>query len=165
MNSWMENVIEKEIPEMTVEYGDVPPPYFLYPGVHPFSICWRMGSGETHWMVFGAWWERQEAVWNEEQKIEYFRKYPPPPLWLAWTVRLLWLPEDEELSPDPLESDYSAYFAKAEALGLGTGEECKHAWRTFNEDALERVKRQEEKEEELKKREKEEKEVEEAKEE
>lgn len=93
-----------------------------------------MGSGESYMMVFGAWWERQKAEMNETQRIEYFRQFPPPPLWLTWMIDLVWVPEDEEMDLDPEEGDYFSYFLRTKALGFGTEDECKRAWYLYNEE-------------------------------
>ncbi|KFY88676.1 hypothetical protein V500_06198 [Pseudogymnoascus sp. VKM F-4518 (FW-2643)] len=126
--------IETKITELVAQHGTVPPPYFIHPDVHPFEIFWRMGSGESYMMVFGAWWERQKASMSETQRIEYFRQFPPPPLWLTWMIDLVWVPEDEEMDLDPEEGDYFSYFLRTKALGFGTEDECKRAWYLHNEE-------------------------------
>lgn len=129
--------IETKITELVAQHGTVPPPYIKHPDVHPLEIFWRMGAGEGYIMVFGDWWERQMAEMNETQRIEYFRQFPPPPVWLTWMIDLLWAPVDDEevqLELDPNEADYSSYFARTEALGLGSEVECKRAWDLFNKE-------------------------------
>ena len=96
-------------------------------------------------MVFGAWWERQKDGMDEAQRIEYFRKFPPPPVWLTWMIELIWVPEDEEFELDPNEADRSSYFKRTEELGFGTEDECKHAWDLFNEEMEAEIKAREEK--------------------
>lgn len=112
---WLEN----RIAELVAEHGAVPPPWFMFPDTHPYSICWRMGAGESHVMVFSAWWDRQKRYYDESRRIEYFRKWPPPPRWLTWMIDVIW-----DLEPwkrqDPESFDYSKYFARIEALGFGT---------------------------------------------
>lgn len=63
---------EQQIAKLTAEYGAVPPPWVMFPNTHPYDICWRMGGGEAHIEVFGAWWQRQKDQWNEAQRIDYF---------------------------------------------------------------------------------------------
>lgn len=137
--------IEAKITELVAQHGTVPPPYFTFPDKHPFDIFWRMGAGEDHIMVFGAWWERQKDGMDEAQRIEYFRKFPPPPVWLTWMIELIWVPEDEEFELDPNEADRSSYFKRTEELGFGTEDECKHAWDLFNEEMEAEIKAREEK--------------------
>ncbi|KFY07565.1 hypothetical protein V492_07031 [Pseudogymnoascus sp. VKM F-4246] len=136
--------IEKEIAELVAEHGTVPPPYLKYPDMHPFSIFWRMGSGESYMMVFWGWWE-QNAEMDERKRIEYIQKFPPPPLWLTWAIHLIWYPDDEEMEMDPEETDYSISFERTEALGLGTEEECKRAWALDNERVEAEIKARDEK--------------------
>lgn len=84
------NWIEERIDELIEQYGAVPPPWFMIPDTHPHEIGWRMGAGEAHIMVFSSWWEKEKADLDEEAKIEYFRKWPPPPRWLVWMIEVLW---------------------------------------------------------------------------
>ena len=70
------------------QHGDVPPPWIYVKNSHPCNIGWRMGDGETYIMVFGEWWEQQNKI--EEQRIEYFRKWPAPPRWMIWMADLIW---------------------------------------------------------------------------
>ena len=48
MEPWM----QKAKDNLVSKYGTVPPPWVLY-NEHPYSICWRMGGGESHMML---WW-------------------------------------------------------------------------------------------------------------
>ncbi len=111
--------IEKRIVELVEEYGSVPPPWFMFPDTHPYDIGWRMGAGESHVMVFSAWWEREKKDLDEARRIEYFRRWPPPPRWLTWMIDVIW-----DLNPldmeDPEAFDYSSYFTPTEELGFGS---------------------------------------------
>lgn len=111
----MEHWMRDEIAALTTRYGAVPPPWFMY-DEHPYSICWRMGGGETHMTVWATWWPAQQLT--EAQKIEYFRKWPPPHCWLAFMIEAIWavnvFDEAEELAP---------YFARTRALGFGGQED------------------------------------------
>jgi hypothetical protein len=111
--------IEKRIAELVAEHGAVPPPWFVFPDTHPYSICWRMGAGESHVMVFGAWWDRQKLLLDEAGRIRYFRRWPPPPRWLIWMIDVVW-EVGADLVDDPDSSAYALYFARVEALGFGT---------------------------------------------
>src|SRR5512133_570637 len=82
--------IEKRIIELAEEYGSVPPPWFIFPDTHPYDIGWRMGGGESHLMVFNNWWEQEKKNWDEAQRVEYFRRWPPPPRWLKWMIDAIW---------------------------------------------------------------------------
>ena len=114
MNSddWM----QPEIARLTAKYGAVPPPWVVFPDTHPYDICWRMAAGESHIVVWGAWWDAQRM--DETARIAYFRKWPPPPRWLGWMVDAIW---DVESSDDAGEdADYLPYYERAEALGFGS---------------------------------------------
>ena len=76
-----------------------------------------MGTGEAHVKVFSAWWD--DANFSEAHRIDYFRKWSPPPRWLEWTIEAIWDLDTSDLD-DPDEFDYSPYFAQLEALGFGT---------------------------------------------
>jgi hypothetical protein len=39
--------VREEVKRLTTRYGTVPPPRVVF-DKHPYSICWRMGSGESH---------------------------------------------------------------------------------------------------------------------
>ncbi len=103
----------KGVKTLTSQYGDVPPPWVMYPTTHPYSICWRMGGGETHIMILWEWLAQQN--WQEQERIAYLKKYMPPPRWLQWAADFLW-----GLKPWETEEqfDYSSYFKKLETLGF-----------------------------------------------
>jgi len=110
VEDWMQTEIEKLIGE----YGTVPPLWIRYPDVHPYSIHWRMGAGESYGMLWSAWWETHNG--SEEERIAYFRRFPPPPMWLTGMMDALW-----DLEPwEAEEFDYTPYFEKVEQLGFGT---------------------------------------------
>jgi hypothetical protein len=102
----------EEVKRLTSEYGTVPPPWVVFEE-HPYSICWRMGSGETHRHLWREWWEQQRL--SEEDRIAYFRLWPPPACWLAFLIEAVWGigrgGGDEALRP---------YFDRTAALGFGT---------------------------------------------
>ena len=108
----MEPWIQGEIDALVARHGAGPPPWVVY-DEHPFSICWRMGGGESHLMVWWAWWERQEL--NEEQKVTYFRRWPPPYCWLAFLIAAVWgidaIEDEDKLGP---------FFERTAALGFGS---------------------------------------------
>lgn len=73
---------------------------------------WRMGAGETLLMVF---YERLKLFKTEQERINYFKKWPPPPRWLAWMADAIW-----DLEPWKSEGgfDYQPYFDKLYYLGF-----------------------------------------------
>ncbi|KAF7627383.1 hypothetical protein AFLA_002765 [Aspergillus flavus NRRL3357] len=131
---------EEEINKLVAEHGAVPPPYVTFPDIHPFEISWRIGSGESYLMMYSAW-SAKEGM-GEAQWIEYFRKFPPPPIWLTWAIDCIWSvaekveenigensdDDHDEFNLDPLEFDYLCYFRRTAALGFGTESDCKRAW-------------------------------------
>lgn len=107
----MEQWLREEIETLTALHGSVPPPWFMYEE-HPVSMCWRMGGGETHMMVWWEWWPQQQL--SEEQKIEYFRKWPPPHCWLAFLIEAIWAIDDDD------EAELVRYFERTRELGFGS---------------------------------------------
>lgn len=106
--------LHAEITRLTQTYGTVPPPWVRLPNTHPYDICWRMGAGESHMMVWGEWWHAQQMSF--EQQVAYFRQWPPPAAWLHWTADVLW-----EIHPwDQVEEvDYTPYLTLLAELGFG----------------------------------------------
>lgn len=100
-----------ELSKYLIKYNDVPPPWIYVVNSHPYSIQWRMGGGEMHLMMFGAWCD--ENLLSEADKIIYFKKYPPPPRWLGWMADVIW-----DLEPMDDEFDYSKYFERLKAYGF-----------------------------------------------
>lgn len=113
--------VDEEIKKLVAKYGTVPPPYRIVKDTSPYCIYWRM-AGESDLEVFFTWWKRQKntALNDEAKRIEYFRKWPPPPAWLTWMIDLIW---DVDPGDDPESYDYSTYFKHTEELGFGTKEE------------------------------------------
>lgn len=111
MEQWMHELADK----LTAEHGTVPPPWVVY-NEHPYSICWRMGGGESHIMLWWEWWPLQN--FTEDQKIEYFRRWPLPHCWLAFIIEAIWgidpLEDEEKLPP---------CFERTSALGFGSQED------------------------------------------
>jgi hypothetical protein len=105
----------EEVKRLTAEYGTVPPPWVVF-DEHPYSICWRMGGGESHQQLWWEWWQRQRLT--EEQKVAYFRRWPPPHCWLAVLIEALWGVDtfDEQANLAP-------YFERTSALGFGSQED------------------------------------------
>jgi len=103
---------------LVAEYGTVPPPWVVY-DEHPYSLCWRMGGGEGHKILWWTWWEEQR--FPEEQKIAYFRRWPPPHCWLAFLIQAVWdvdtFEEKDNLGP---------YFERTTALGFGSQQDYKY---------------------------------------
>lgn len=99
--------------DMLAKYGDFPPPWIYIENSHPYSMEWRVGSGESYIIAFGEWWEQQDKSFD--QRINYFRKWPAPPRWCGWMAEVIWDLEPWE-SDD--EFDYSTYFAKLKNLGF-----------------------------------------------
>lgn len=108
MKPWMRTQIDSFL----AEHGAVPPPWAVF-DLHPHSIGWRMGSGESHQWLWGEWWEQQ--AYSEPQKIDYFRRWPPPHAWLAFVIEAVWgvdtIDGEEHLGP---------YFERTAALGFGS---------------------------------------------
>lgn len=108
MKDWM----QEDLTSLVAEYGTVPPPWVMF-NEHPYSMRWRMGSGESHMLIWWEWWPKQS--FTEDQKIEYFRQWPPPHCWLEFVIQAIWkvdaLYEKDKLPP---------YFNRMEALGFGS---------------------------------------------
>ena len=66
------------------------------------------------WM-FLTWWRKNG--FTEEQRIAYFRKYPPPARWLKWMIEIIW---DVRRGREEDDSVYAAHFDRIEALGFGS---------------------------------------------
>ncbi len=101
--------MHEQIDRLVAEYGTVPPPWVMY-NEHPYSICWRMGGGESHIMVWWEWWPQQK--FTDDQKIEYFRRWPPPPCWLDFLIAAIW-------DVDTSEEELTPYFKRTSELGFG----------------------------------------------
>ncbi len=112
MNDWT----DKTITEFVAKTGVVPPPWFEFPNEHPMSICWRMGAGESHVMAFQTWWAREN--FNIEQRIAYFRKWPPSPRWLTWMLDTIWDLEPWHLEENEWFEFYKPYLAKVEGFSF-----------------------------------------------
>jgi hypothetical protein len=114
----MEAWIQREIDSLVAEHGTMPPPWVIF-DEHPCSLCWRMGSGESHQMLWSEWWLRQ--WFTEDQRIAYFRRWPPPPCWLAFLIEAVWrvdtFEEGVNLAP---------YFERTAALGFGSQQDYEH---------------------------------------
>ena len=112
----MEQWIQEEIEKLKSEYGDVPPPWTII-NEHPLNLCWRMGGGEGHLILWHDWWESLNL--SEQERIAYFRKWPPPHCWLEFLIEAIW---------NVILEDYDGdidFFELTEQLGFGSEEEYK----------------------------------------
>lgn len=113
---WIKEYTQKYVSK----YGEVPPHWIVYENSHPLSIRWRMGAGEMFVSVFIEWFEKNYIT--EEERIKYFKKYSPPPRWLAIVADLIWDLEPYNIEQEE-EFDYKPYFKRLEKLGFsGTHE-------------------------------------------
>ena len=109
--------IDREIAAYVGKHGAVPPPWIVFPDTHPYDGTWRMGAGECYLEVFRRWWRTHNL--DEEQRIEYFRKWPLPPRWLEWMIDAIWAPQFED-GEDEQDLAFAPYFDRVEALGFGS---------------------------------------------
>lgn len=103
---------QKQLKEHIQKYGAVPPPWIYLPDEHPFSMAWRMGIGESHIMVFSIWWEDEGKTF--EEKIKYFKKFPPTSEWVSWMIDVIWDIESWNYTLD----DFNPYLKKLKQLGF-----------------------------------------------
>jgi hypothetical protein len=108
MEPWM----QREIESLVAEHGDVPPGWVMY-DEHPYSIWWRMGGGESHQLVWWNWWRSQG--FTEDQRIAYFRRWPPPHRWLFFLIEAVW-----DVDTWEGDADLTPYFERTAALGFGS---------------------------------------------
>lgn len=150
--------VQKELDKLVAKHGAVPPPWTVHDGAHPFEICWRMGYGEVYLEVFWAWWGQNKNSLDKDQRIDYFRLWPPPAAWLTFMINAIWdlrsgkkedkrasdvnpQNEDQEQPDEDEESEeedegwiepegfnYTPYFKEIEALGFGTQQEFEKAF-------------------------------------
>lgn len=96
--------IQKELDRLVAKHGVVPPPWTVNGGAHPFMICWRMGYGEVYFEVFWAWWGQHKNALDTDQRIDYFRFWPPPAAWLSFMINAIWDlrsgKKEDNLAPD-----------------------------------------------------------------
>ncbi len=101
-----------ELSKYLKEYGEVPPPWIFDPNIHPYSIGWRMGGGETFIMTFQEWFPT--AIKSEKDRLDYFKKYNPPPRWFGFVARFVWdIPNWRSLG-----FSYEPYFEKLSEAGF-----------------------------------------------
>jgi choline dehydrogenase-like flavoprotein len=109
--------LKNKINEFILKYEEMPPHWIYRPDSHPYSGSWRQGSGEEFVDCFVAWFE--ENCKTTEEKINYFKKYSPPPRWLATVVEFIW----EVEGWNEAFYDYTPYLKKLEEQGFkGTSE-------------------------------------------
>ena len=123
--------LKNEINNLVLKYGEVPPAWIYKANSHPYNIYWRTGSGDVFTDCFAIWF--QENCKTLEKKINYFKKYSPPPRWLATVVEFLW---DVEGWNDG-NFDYTPYLQQLKELGFeGTADYQKdlddEKWLDFN---------------------------------
>lgn len=109
------------------KYGDIPPPWIYAPDLHPYSMGWRMGGGETHMMIFNEWLDQNPLSFDD--RVKFLQKYPAPARWYKWIIYFLWKVDSSEFG----ETDYFPYFEKLEKLGFSNTNDFTN---DFNRDDL-----------------------------
>jgi hypothetical protein len=115
-------------------HGEVRPPWEYNPDIDPYSIGWRMGDGEFHREIFSNWWDR--TGWNEDQKLEYFRRHRPPTAWLSFAASAVW-GSAELLAGDDRWRRIEEGVQRLEAHGIGSVLE----WRRWHRALLKKARR------------------------
>lgn len=105
------------------KFGSIVPLWIAFPDIHPLSMEWRMGSGESYAIAWHSWWREQS--FSHEQKVAYFRHYAISNAWLENVIHTLYEAElIEEFGEDNIddldEKQLIPYFKKLEQLELGS---------------------------------------------
>jgi hypothetical protein len=111
----MEDRIQKLAEAYTAKYGKVPPPYVVFDD-HPYSLRWRMGPGEDFFRMWWGWWAEQP--FSEDEKLAYFKEWPPPHRWLGFVMDATW-----DIDPARDVEQAVACFDRMSALGFGDRED------------------------------------------
>jgi hypothetical protein len=116
----LRKLLDRAVKAEVAAHAVVRPPWVVHPGTDPFEICWRMGGGEWHLMVWWDWWNSGERT--EKARIDYFRAQLPPAPWQAWAATAVW-PEMEAQNAEEEERWLEAQGAAAARLaeaGVGS---------------------------------------------
>ena len=118
----MEPSMQGEIGSLVTKHGAVPPPWVIF-DENPYSICWRMGYGESYQPLWWEWWRRQRLT--EDQRITYFRRWPPPHCWLVFLIAAVWDVHIEswDIYACGEEAKVTPYFERTATLGFGNQED------------------------------------------
>ncbi|WP_309742391.1 hypothetical protein [Chamaesiphon sp. OTE_20_metabat_361] len=109
----MKDWIDREIASLIDRYGQVPPLWVIFPDEHPYSMCWRMGYGDSYPEIWNQWWH--DRHFSEAERIAYFQQWTLPAMWLKWTILAIWNLRDSE---DDADVDLTPYFDRLAALGF-----------------------------------------------
>ena len=109
LSAMNEELLKQAISDEVKAHGEVRPPWRVCPGEHPYSLCWRMGGGEWHIMVWDHWWK--SLALDEDAALNYFRRWGLDAAWLAWAGHVVW--------PSVDEFDDDAVVKKLEGAGIG----------------------------------------------
>ena len=75
--------MQDEIDALVAEHGTVPPPWVVF-DEHPYTMRWRMGDGESHKLLWYAWWEQQ--AFSRRAKGRLLLPVAPPHCGLAFLI-------------------------------------------------------------------------------
>lgn len=70
----------REHPDPRLPFGFMPLPWMRFPDIHPCSIGWRMGEGESYLMQFSTWWEGL----TDGERVEVEMVHPAMGPWAGW---------------------------------------------------------------------------------
>ncbi len=83
-----------------------------HPDMHPFSIGWRMGQGETDKQAFWEWWDAAPEAATEDSRLAYVKSHALPPEWTHVALEMIW--------PDKIPGDgFEFFFHKDTAIIRG----------------------------------------------
>lgn len=70
----------RAFPRPTLPAGFVPLPWMRFPDIHPGSIGWRMGAGESYLTEFHYWW----STLTRDERVQVELLHPATGPWAGW---------------------------------------------------------------------------------
>ena len=82
--SSMDSFGQESVEKTTARFGGMPAPWVYLANCDPYSIGWRMGSGEEYMIYFPQW--LAEQGWTKRERAQFFLDQDVPPMWLHWVA-------------------------------------------------------------------------------
>lgn len=114
-----------EIERLEVEaQGEMRPPWAMFPHLNPYSIGFRMGSGESYAAAFWDWWRAVSPRMSEKDRLAYVRRWPGRAQWGGVMIAMIWNVDQGLLDIGKDTPVRAEWFARAERHGLPSMAAC-----------------------------------------
>jgi len=105
-------------------YGEMRPPWAIFPSYNPYSLGFRMGPGEDYATAYWDWWRTVSRFMTRGDRLAYLRRWPGRAQWTGTMITMIWKVDERSIAPHADPAVRAQWFAKGERRGLPSMAQC-----------------------------------------